>query len=381
MQTGIFYAINNVVVLLVNEMRKRSIALLAALMTALFLCACGKEAEEPIQVTDTVSLWCVAGAPGADALAELAEEYSLTAGVAMPVTVKQFPDETVLAESFNLRRPDLLLCSHAREESFAERGLILSIPSLSADALVGVGAGFEGWCDGGFLPLGCELPLLFSAPGAVSGDVTAEELFAAAEENGEGYFAVSSYADLFAALLTGQDAALSFDIPADAGDSRFAALYNRVAELAFSGALCLCSSPAEKVAAGELACAVVSSDELYGIELGDCRISAMPGLAGEKSQFMSTVYGLASTAAEGRDSTAADGFIRWLTEGDRLGTAAMKNGLLPAWSSGGAADALSEAILAVSRDRRLYTCGETEEFFARRDSFDAEMRQALKRLY
>ena len=356
-------------------MNKHLTAFLIAFILCLSLCSCAKEEPKPT-ITDTVSLWCVEGFPAADALGTLVDEFNAIPYNNVRVELRHFVSEDALALSFNSMRPDLMLCYSDRAWTIMGMSDCISVPMMSELIL---SPGFEMFSESVFLPIGGELSLLLSRKGTGVSGLTLPKLCARAKNSGKEFIAVSCCADLFAASMDELESEFHFDIGADKTDSNFAYLFNMLAELAFSGSLRLCAKPAEAVANGELSCAVVRSEELTGLELSDCEISSMPDMTLEKSQFIASVIGLAVTAEEGRGAEGINAFLSWLVLEKRLGSAALRCGLLPATAFEPAEDPLSQAIEALAGECRLYS--HSGVYSSLRDGFDRQMLEALKLVY
>lgn len=361
-------------------MIKRSIALLAALLLCAALCSCaGSEGEN--HIADTLTVWCTADAPVTAALAELANEYNALPGQTMPVQLKVFPSELAMAEAFNSLRPDLLLCSHDRASTLGLSGLLSAVPGLGEKISSTVNAGFSSFSAGSFIPLGGEVPLMVCAPGYSFTPGTISELADAAGAYDGQFMAVASWADIFAAAFCQSGGEFLCELEKQSQSDEFSELYNLFAELAFSGKLRFSGRPAELAAEGKVRCAIVSSCELGGMTLDGCSICAMPDMYDEPSQFMSSVWGFAVTAASGRSAAPAAAFMDWLLEGSRLGDMALRCGLIPASRCSVRSTPLYAALFDIYRNNRLYMVPGGCPYFLLRHDFDSEVSAALARLY
>lgn len=361
-------------------MIKRLTVLLAELLLCAALCSCAGSGEKS-PAADKLTVWCTADAPITAALAELTNEYNALPGQSMPVQLKVFPSELAMAEAFNSLRPDLLLCSHDRASTLELSGLLSSVPGLGEKIAASVNDGFSSFSAGSFIPLGSEAPLMVCAPGTSFTPLTLSELAdAAAEFSGE-FMAVSSWADIFAAAFCESGGEFFCELEKDAKSNEFSELYNLFAELSYTGKLRFSGHPAELAAEGKVRCAIVSSCELSGMELDGCSICAMPDMYGEPSQFMSSVWGFAVTAASGRSAAPAAAFIDWLLEGSRLGDMALRCGLIPASVCTVRSTPLYAALFDIYRNNRLYMAPGGCPYFILRHDFDSEVSAALARLY
>lgn len=282
-----------------------------------------------------------------------------------------------MAEAFNLLRPDLMLCTRSRASRLVSGGQLSAVPGLSRKADADLFPGFLPFSDDSFIPLGAEGPLLLCAPGVSSDILTLGGLADAAAAGGGPLMAVSAWADVFAAA----DGGFSFDLEKDAENDSFSAVYNLFAELSYSGRLRFSRHAADKVAAGELRYAVLSSCDLAEAEPGDCAVVSMPDLHDEPSQFLSDVWGFAVTAPPGRSAEPAAAFIGWLFEGSRLGDALIRRGLIPASACTIRNTPLTAALFDVCRNSRLYSVPDDSAFFDARYDFEAEVEAAMTRLY
>lgn len=348
---------------------------LAVLLTllSLCLCACGEEAAPA--VTDTVAVWYVSGSSGAAVLEKLAEEYNALPEQTMPVRLRAFSHEELMAEAFNSLHPDLMLCTEDRMEALTAHDLALVSPELEAALRGKLRSGFD-CCGGRFLPFGGEVSVLLSAVGVKANGLTLPELRALAEEYNSFFLAVSSYRCLFTSVMPEVGGRLTGSFASDAKDEAFASVYNLFADMAYSGKLRLCSDPLTAALEHEIPCAVVSSAALGGKELSGFDVSALSMTDGKKELVLLSVPGLAITAEPERDISAASAFLRWLTEGDRLGTVAIQRGLIPAGEYSAYSEGLSAGLDTICKEYtfRISEC-------AVPPAFEDEVRAALLRLY
>lgn len=361
-------------------MIKRLAALLAALVLCVFLSSCAMRDDLP-GVTETLSVWCTADSPVTAALADLTSEYNARSDGSVPVQLKVFPSESAMAEAFNIIRPDLMVCTRSRASRLVSGGQLSAVPGLPGKAGIHLNPGFVPFSDDSFIPLGGEGPLLLCAPGFSPDVSTLSGLIDAAAVQDGPFMAVSFWSDVFAAVSCGSEFGFFFDLEKDAENRDFSELYNLFAELSYSGRLSSSGHAAEKVAAGELSCAVISSSELAEAELEGCSLVSMPDMIDEPSQFLSAVWGFAVSAPAGRSAEPAAAFIRWLFDGSRLGDAAVRCGLIPASACTVRENPLYAALFDICRDSRLYALPEDSAFYDCRYDFDAEVTAAMARLY
>lgn len=365
---------------MVKDMIKRLTALLAVLVLCIFFSSCAVR-EETRESADTLSVWCTADSPVTVALAELISEYNALSDVAVPVQLKIFPSESAMAEAFNIVRPDLMVCTRSRASRLVSGGQLSAVPGLPGKTGIHLNSSFVPFSDDSFIPLGGEGPLLLCAPG-FSPDTSALSglMDAAAAHDGQ-FMAVSSWSDVFAAVSCGKELGFSFDLEKDAENSDFSELYNLFAELSYSGRLSFSGHAAEKVTAGQLVCAIVSSCELGELELEGCTVVSMPDMADEPSQFLSAVWGFAVSAPAGRSAEPAAAFIRWLFDGSRLGDGAVRCGLIPSSACTVRENPLYAALFDICRNSRLYALPEDSAFYDCHYDFDAEVTAAMAHLY
>lgn len=362
----------------VDAMKKILIAL-TALVMCVSLCACAqRETEEP--ATDAVSLWCTADSPEARALGALTDEYNALPDRAATVSLKIFPSESAMAEAFNSLRPDLLACTYDRASSLAAGRQLSAVPGLEETLGEKLNGGLAAFAGGSFIPVGGEAPLLLCAPGAPVPE-TPEELAGAAAETEGRCLAVTQWADIFAAAACASGEEFYCELERDAGNGSFAELYNLFAELAYEGKMSFSPRAAELAAAGKLRYALVSSAELSGVDIGGCTLCAMPDVYGDKSQFMSSVWGVAVTGGTGKSARGAADFTAWLLDGSRLGDAALGCGLMPAAACTDRSTALCAALFDISRTHRLYTAEAGSPYYTLRHGFNEEVTAAMERLY
>lgn len=361
-------------------MIKRIKALLAALIACMFFSSCSAQKETPAY-TDTLSVWCTADSPAAAALAELISEYNSLPGQSMPVQLKVFPSEAAMAEAFNIIRPDLMLCTRSRASALGSGGQLSAVPGLFDSVGGTLYPGFVPFSDASFIPLGAEGPLLLCAPGANSDALTLSVLADAAASRSGPFMAVSCWSDLFAAVGAGTDVDFFYSLEKDAENPLFSETYNLFAELSYTGRLSFSQHAIEKVAAGQLSCAAVSSCELADAEIDGCTVVSLPDAYSEPSQFLSAVWGFAVTAASGRSAEPAAAFARWLFDGSRLGDAVIRGGLIPASVCTVRTSPLYAALFDICRNNRLYSLPPASPFFEAGYDFNTEVGAAMARLY
>lgn len=362
-------------------MIKRLTALLAALVLCVFFssCALREESHEP---TETLSVWCTADSPVTAALADLTSEYNALFGPSASVQLKIFPSESAMAEAFNIIRPDLMVCTRSRASRLVSGGQLSAVTGLPGKTGIHLNPGFVPFSDDSFIPLGGEGPLLLCAPGFSSDVSTLSGLIDAAAAQDGPFMAVSSWSDVFAAVENGTDSLCFFyELEKDAETDGFAEIYNQFAELSYSGRLSFSGHAAEKVTAGQLTCAIVSSSELGELNLDGCAVVSMPDMVDEPSQFLSAVWGFAVSAPAGRSAEPAAAFIRWLFEGSRLGDATIRCGLIPSSACTVRNTPLYAALFDICRNSRLYALPEDSAFYDCQYDFDAEVAAAMARLY
>lgn len=361
------------------KMMKKLMIVLTALCLCASLCACAeREEEEPS--TLPVSVWCTESSPAAPLLEALITEYNALTNRAATVTLKLFPSEGAMAEAFNSLRPDLLACGYDRATSLSDGGQLSSLPGLEESMHEKLNGGIADLAGGSFIPLGGDAPLLLCAPGAAS-PTTPEELAAAVRDAQGQSLAVSSWADIFAASAYARGEELYFELEHDAEIPAFSELYNLFAELAYDGKMSFSARAAELVTEGKLRYALISSTELRNVAIEGCTLCAMPDMYGDKSQFVSSVWGLAVTGGAGKSARGAADFASWLLEGARLGNAALEYGLMPAMVCSDRTGVLSAALFEISRTHRLYAAEAGSTYYANRYEFNADVTAAMKRLY
>lgn len=352
---------------------KKIAVLLALLGLCLSLCACG-EKEEAVTL-DPVTVWYVSASSGAPVLEKLAAEYNSLPEQTMPVQLRAFPNEAIMAEAFNSMRPDLLLCARDRVDKLKEHNSASTVPALDAALKGRLREGFD-CCGGCFLPFGGEVSVVLSASGIHAAGATLTELIGLAENYNGFFLAVSSYSDLFTSAVNELGGSFAGSFRLDAKDEAFARFYNLLADMTYSGKLRLCTDPLSAVLNHEIPCAIVPSDALCGVEVSGFDVSAL-SVTGEHNELcLLSVPGLVSTAEPERDISSASAFLSWIAEGDRLGTAAIKCGLVPS-----ADYSASSGTLPAELDRicREYTLQSPESRVS--PSFEEEIRAALLRLY
>lgn len=322
------------------KIRNLFIVLLALLIVGgLFIYA----RTRPDDARGVVTIWCVDGGTATDEVADLADEYNASISRAtLPVEITRFASEAEMATALESGTPDIIICSHYRAFDMHSRGILADVSASLGKENVEypMVLSSRNPCIGSeFFPIGIRAQVLVANPELFGNAemATMEELSAAAQafvaENGTAFYALDSYAALFFTELLREgeefDAAL-IEKPTGA----YKALYNLLAEGAFTGALSTCGEDAvARVRSGALACAIVSSDALRAEDARALEVYPVPPLSeGNDSGYLGEAWGLAVTAGGSRSMDDIAAFISWLFANDRGAKLGLQCGLIPAQS-------------------------------------------------
>lgn len=367
--------------------RKRILALVLALALCLALCACGAEDEAKLE---TISIWYIEGEPGGAALVSLVQEYNESSEAAVLVSLRSFADEESLAAAFDLARPELLLCSHAKALDLFGRELCRNIganlgeapqyPEYLLERFAGVGSSF--------FPLGSQVSLLYARQGSLDENSLShmEALLEQCADFGRQerlpFFTADSFAALFFDCLLSLDTQFHAQRDLELFDENYRRVYNLIAQAGYEGGLISSEyQGADLVRSGYIKCAAVDSTSLAGLSESGYVIAPLPQLE-EGSARLADSFGLAVTARQERSLGSIVSFMRWILEPERLNSLALSAGLVPALS--GASDdsgsALSEALMQVYEGAELYLPDYNSDYLKNRESFEDEFRRTLQYL-
>ena len=288
-----------------------------------------------------------------------------------------FPDEETLAEAFESRRPELLLCGHARAAGIDGRlGLarlkeLPGLPAVTEDALRGL--------EGAFCPIGGRVPLLVSRAEAADLDFASfEALLHAAAEADAPFLAAESWSELLFQAMSSRGREMSGRPDEDSRDAVYCELYNALAEAAWAGGLTLVPDAAEYVRRGLVPCAVVSSTALAGAGEAELRAAPLPVPEGGREGCCGELMGFALVET-GKHASAIRGFLRWLTEGERAAETALSLGLVPLTPEAGEAERgeTERLLLSLAEEGALRWPPASLSYFANREACEAALLERL----
>lgn len=324
-------------------MKKRNIILIILLIAVVAAGIYTLKNRRPDDSAGTVVIWYVEDGTLSDGLESLAEEYNARLWrTSLPVSLVSFKDEEEMADAFDSGTPDLVLCSHLRAFDMYARDNLTDISEAlgkhapdypralsSRSACIGKS----------FFPVGSAVPVLIVNNKLYTGaEFDSMEAFCSAateyaEANGEAFYAVSSYAELFFTCLLNENEEFNADFDTCRSGSG-KQLYNLLAEAAYVGALSDLSGSdaAQAVYDGTLPCAFISSD-LLSKDAGSTSVYSVPALSSEGSDSVGTAWGFAVTAGASRSSRDISAFLKWLFSQGRDTKLALQECLVP--SQGG----------------------------------------------
>lgn len=340
----------------------------------------------PDESRGTVSIWYVGQSGLSAGLEELCGEYNGShPRTTLPVSLRAFESEDELAAECEKALPDLILCSHTRAFGLGARSMLTELdaeleravdyPMAFSSRNAAIGRSF--------FPVGCDIQVLLinSAFGADYGFESFAELAEAAQEytaaNKQPFFAVDDYAALFFTQLLREGEEFTGSVRRGAESENYKALYNLLAECAYTGALSTGKAGAKDVCEGRLPCALTYTSALHGLDCRDVTLRAMPPLSDENDagSRLGTAYGLAVTAGGSRSAGDIAAFLDWLFSGGRDTKLALGAALVPAQTGRVVTrSALWEALLSFDDGSITALPGSDAEFSAKRAEFDTELR-------
>ena len=347
---------------------KKALCLLLCALMLLSLCACGQQAED----ARSAVIWCASDDALLPGLQKAAADYNRSRKKSMlPVTLREFADETALVSALNTARPDLLLCSHTLAFPLYEEGLLsdsgtkLPFPDAVAGRSEGVGRSI--------FPIGSRVQLLVSRE-TLSADLEALCARAAAygAETGSPFLAADSYADLLCQNLLGSGE-FHAERSKDCFSAAFQSAWNALAEAAFSGGLYTGREAAASLLSSGIPTVISFSDTLTETSLEDF---ALTPLRGEGAPLLADLRCFAVMAHEGRQQRGTAAFLAWLFSGERACRLSLEAGLVPALPGGQPEGGLEELLLSLS-SRALWLPDGGSDFVKNRAAFEADCRAAL----
>lgn len=349
-------------------------------------------ATRPDESRGTVSVWYVKTDTLATGLEELCEEYNSThPRTALPVSLRAFDSEEKLAAECEKSLPDLMLCPHGRAFDLGARSLLTDLSAELGSAVdypmtlssrnTAIGRSF--------FPIGCDVQALLINT-ALCPDVDVETgyvdigtLCRVAQDyttaSGKPFFAVDDYAALFYTALLREGEEFTAAVRRGAESENYKALYNLLAECAYSGALSQSAAPAAEVCAGALPCAIIHTSALWRQDCEGLRLYPLPRLSaaaeaqtGAQSR-LGTAHGLAVTAGGSRSTDDIAAFLDWLFSSGRDTRLALGSALVPAQSGSIAThDEMWSALLSLADGSITALPGADAEFSMNRADFNAD---------
>ena len=316
---------------------KRWKPVLIAVLAAVLVCALALTAIHGIFAghAGTITLWYIRGDCSDTQLEALAKKYNRSAGRAhRALELSGFDSEQALADAFQDRRPDLLLCSYIKAGDLYDRGLLARAAVSAAEYPPAVleAAPSAGTC---FFPLGSEVQLLVENSRLCSESFDSLEALLEwcgdyAGSSGEAAFSAGSYADMINAAMCSLDAPFNAQLKTDAKDPDFRRVYNLLADCGYAKALLdLGAGSAEAVAQGQLPCACVSSRQLAGLDSDGLRVSVLPLPEGGEAVCPAELMGLAVTSEDAEAIVYVAQLLDWLERDGRGAGLAMASALVP----------------------------------------------------
>lgn len=337
-----------------------------------------------------VSVWYVKGGIAEEELNEFAHDYNKSSSRGeLPVKLVGFESEEAMAEAFDTDAPDLVFCSHYRAFDMHSRSKLTDM-----SAYLGANAPdypkeltSRSVCIGkSFFPIGSDVPVLLInrelCKDASFADMA--ELSAAAQAHraadGTAFYAVDSFSPLFFTCLLREGEEFSAELEAKPSKV-YAALYNLLAEDAYTGAMTLSTdaSPAERVRQGELGVAITKTSSLPTRLDRSLEVTALPPLTkGSGNGTVGTAWGFAVPAMGSRSMGDIAAFLSWCFSGNCDTRLALQCRLVPAQASSLITrDALWNTLLTLDPGGIVALPPPDSEYAAKQAAFETEFRERM----
>ena len=367
--------------------QRRILSILFSFLLLLFFClgmtSCRKSNPEA-----TVQLWVSEDNPLYSSLTAAVGEYNrqIRSGDLLSVSLRSFTDEETMIAAFSSGSPDLLLCSHYRQDALEQMDLLLDIAPAADMQHVGftedITARFSA-CGHSFFPIGSNILLLLFSDSvyASDSDSSVSALFSAAQkyssESGRPYFTADSFSALFCQLLLSEKQEFHASLSVDLRMPVFSSLWNDVAALAYDGALISASANgASLVRAGVLPCSVISSETAAGMTSGS--ISVFPGT---ENAHVSDCFGIVSICHASR-TRSAGAFLHWLFDADRSVLVALRAGLIPAVTGAYSGNSsLEQLLVSLESSSSGFFPALSSDYHKNSSSFERYFRSIVSYLY
>ncbi len=329
-----------------------------------------------------LSLWYLRSDAAGDALNKLGLSYNTKARGEARLTLRSFDSEEELAAALDTEVPDMLLCSYVKAADLGSRGLLseaetedISFPEAVTAVMPGAGS-----C---FYPLGSRVTVLIRSralcadiPEPDSLETLAEQCAEYTERTGQPFISAQSWAELINVQMCSLGAEFSGLL--DAGDGDFKRVYNTLASLGYGYSLTTAGDGcAEKVTAGELACAFVPSTSLS--TLSGKKVSVMAPPLPEEGEALcpAELMGIAVTGGHSQRLPSAADFLNWLyrSGGDR--TLALASAMIPVSEGKSGSGFWAQPLAALAAQRQLVYMAPDSGYFASRAGFDAAFTKAI----
>ena len=346
---------------------RRFLAFLLILLS-LLLAACGQSREAE---SYSLTVWYVEGEPLAPVFAQLAEEYNRARGKnSLSVTLRAWEDsERMLNTLQSSAPPALILCNHAFAFTLEELGLLKD----SGFAL----SAYPNWllkradCVGrGFYPIGHALPLLCTRePLPASLTALADAAARYGRETGLPGLYVEQFAPLFYQALLDEGTEFGADPERDRYSEHYVNLYNAIMRTAFDRGLAW-------------GAAVYAPYRLESsVTLVDRALDGFTIVPLSEEPLFAEGHGLAVTVRDTRMRRALPDFLRWLTQPGRMGSAALRAGLVPAVQEPLSPTTPLEIALSALRERPLHLPDAECRYYVNRSAFEDDFLAALALLH
>ena len=330
-------------------MKKRIAVLLTLTLLLASLCGCGgvvsvSASAVPEAQRVKIALWYAPnGSPLWDNFTALLADYNngsgATAGIR--VSAKAFSSESELLTALSeagAAAPAAVICGLSAALSLSGGAVMPATDTFfSAAGLGSIQSAYLDACapDGKLLcvPLAAAPYLLLVnrslASGAAYPDTqlaTPEGVCGAAQkyndDTGKHFFTADDFTALFRVGLAQYGDQFHASREQDIKNKHYVTLYNLLAEAAYNGGVTAVDGDAAKaVAAGELACAIVSASEImeYAADPDTLSVLPYPVVSGGTALYPASLLTAAITASGSEDQTAAAVFLSWLLgNGDTL---------------------------------------------------------------
>ena len=349
----------------------------------LAMTSCGKDSPEV-----TVQLWASEDDPLYPLLVSAIGDYNrqLHTGDLLAVSIRSFSNEEKMISALSSGSPDLVLCSHYRQDALEQMDRFVDIAPASnlQDCFFSedITARFYA-CGHSFFPVGSDTLLLLFSDSAFSSNpgFSVSSLFSSARtyssESGRPYFTADSFSMLFCQLLLSEKQEFHASLSSDLRSTVFPSIWNDIAELAYEGALVSASANgAALVRAGVLPCSVISSQTAAGTTSD--RIAAFPGT---ESAHVSECHGIVSLCHPSR-MRSAGAFLHWLFDADRSVILAVQAGLIPAVDGAYPGNSFLEQLLVSLGEKSSgFFPSLSSDYYKNSRSFESYFRCIVSYLY